>query len=334
MTPPERRSSAPVPTGASDVAAGRASARATSSAMRVDDLVGLEVFLDTVRLGSISAAAREHHLSQPSATERIRQLERRLGVRLLTRGPGGSLPTAEGEAVAGWGHDVVAAIDRLASGAGALRARGERAPLRIMASLTIAEYVLPDWLHAHRGSGAAPVELAVGNSVAVARAVADGTVQLGFVETPRRFPGLSTTTVGGDRLTVVVAPEHPWARRRRPLTADELAAAPLLVREPGSGTRDAFESALAAIGHELAPPLAVLASTTTLKAAAMAGDGACVLSELAVAGELATGRLRAVEVTGLDLTREFRAVWAGPAGRAPDEVQRFVRVARQARRRS
>lgn len=308
---------------------GAAHEHAAGGGLTVDDLVGLEVFLDTIRLGSISAAAREHHLSQPSATERIRQLERRLGVRLLTRGPGGSLPTAEGEAVAGWAHEVVAAIERLAAGAGALRARGERAPLRIMASLTVAEYVLPDWLHAHRGSGGAPVELAVGNSVAVARAVADGTVQLGFVETPRRFPGLAAATVGGDRLTVVVAPGHPWARRRRPLTADDLAGAPLLVREPGSGTRDAFESALAAAGCGLAAPLAVLASTTTLKAAAMAGDGACVLSELAVAGELATGRLRAVEVTGLDLSREFRAVWAGTAGQVPDEVQRFVRLARQ-----
>ncbi len=298
--------------------------------LRLEDLVGLEVFVDTIRLGSISAAAREHHLSQPSATERLRQLERRMGVRLLVRGPSGSVPTTEGEAVAGWAHEVLAAVDRLASGVVALRASDTSGPLRIMASLTVAEYVLPDWLHAHRATGGAPVELAVGNSVAVARAVAEGAVQLGFVETPRRFPGLSTASVGGDRLTVVVAPGHPWARRRRPLTAAELAAAPLLVRETGSGTRDAFEAALAEVGFELATPLAVLASTTTLKAAAMAGDGACVLSELAVAGEIATGRLLAVPVAGLDLRREFRAVWS--AGGAAADVQRFVRLARQAGR--
>ncbi|CAB4564360.1 MAG: LysR family transcriptional regulator [Actinomycetes bacterium] len=298
--------------------------------LRLEDLVGLEVFVDTIRLGSISAAAREHHLSQPSATERLRQLERRMGVRLLVRGPSGSVPTTEGEAVAGWAHEVLAAVDRLASGVVALRASGTSGPLRIMASLTVAEYVLPDWLHAHRATGGAPVELAVGNSVAVARAVAEGAVQLGFVETPRRFPGLSTASVGGDRLTVVVAPGHPWARRRRPLTAAELAAAPLLVREAGSGTRDAFEAALAEVGFELATPLAVLASTTTLKAAAMAGDGACVLSELAVAGEIATGRLLAVPVADLDLRREFRAVWS--AGGAAADVQRFVRLARQAGR--
>lgn len=295
--------------------------------LRLDDLIGLEVFVDAVRLGSISAAARAHRLSQPSATQRIRQLERRLGVQLLTRGPGGSVPTPEGEAVTGWAHELLASVDRLDTGVRALRGRASGEPLRIMASLTIAEYVLPRWLHAQRSTGGPSVELAVGNSVAVARAVVDGTVELGFVETPRRFPGLSTAAVGGDRLVVVVAPGHPWARGRAAPGPDELAATPLLAREVGSGTRDAYEAAVAAAGLRAVTPLATLASTTTLKAATMAGDGACVLSELAVAGELADGRLVAVHVIGLDLAREFRAVW--PAGRAGDAAQRFVKLARR-----
>ncbi len=266
-------------------------------------------------------------MSQPSATERLRQLERRVGVELLHRGPTGTLPTGEGQAVAEWAHDVITAIDRLALGVSALRSSAVRHPLRIMASLTVAEYVLPDWLHAHRVAGGAPVDLAVGNSVAVARAVSDGDVLVGFVETPRRFPGLSSAVVGGDTLRVVVAPGHPWARRRTPLTPAELATSPLLLREPGSGTRDAFEAAIAAIGLGVTDPLAVLASTTTLKSAAMSGDGACVLSELAVAAELAGGSLVAVPVVELDLRREFRAVWRPASVGA--EGQRFVRLARQ-----
>ncbi len=301
-------------------------ASVSPSIVRIDDLVGLELFIDTIRFGSISAAARHHRLSQPSATERLRQLERRLGVELLRRGPSGSVPTPEGHAVAEWAHEVLGAIDRLAAGVGALRHSAERHPLRIMASLTVAEYVLPRWLHAHRATGGVPVDLAVGNSVAVARAVGAGQVLLGFVESPRRFPGLSSAIVGGDALTVVVSPDHPWARRRTPLSPSDVASAPLLLREQGSGTRDAFEAAVAAVGLELAEPLAVLASTTTLKAAAMAGDGACVLSELAVAGEIAAGSLVAVPVAGLELRREFRALWR-PAD-ADAEVHRFVRLAR------
>jgi molybdate transport repressor ModE-like protein len=296
--------------------------------IRIKDLSGMEVFLDTIRLGSITAAAQEHGIAQPSATEKIRQLERRLGFRLLRRGPGGSIPTVQGEAVAGWGREVVRAVDRLATGVEALRDRGADDPLRIMASLTVAEYVLPACLHLHRRAGGQPVELAVANSAVVARAVLDGKVEMGFIESPWRFPGLSDLVVGGDRLVVVVAPGHPWAQRRRKLRPVDLAKTPLLVREVGSGTRDAFETALANAGFDMAPPLAVMGSTTALKAAAMAGDGPCVLSELAVADEIALGRLVEVPVDELEMDREFRAVW--PVSGATPPVQQFVRLVKRA----
>ncbi len=296
--------------------------------MRLEELVGLELFVDTVRLGSISAAAREHHVSQPSATERLHGLERRLGVALLRRGPGGSAPTPEGEAVAGWAREVLESVARLATGVGALRETAHAHPLRVMASLTVAEYVLPGWLHAHARAGGAPVELAVGNSVAVARAVAEGDARVGFVETPRRFVGVRSLVVGGDELVVVVASTHRWARRRRPVEPEELAATPLLQRELGSGTRDAFERALhralGAAGTPIVEPAAVMASTQGLKAAAVAGVAPTVLSELAVAPELAAGTLVAVPVAGLDLSREFRALWL--PGHHDPQVQRFLRL--------
>lgn len=298
--------------------------------LRVEHLAGVELLLDTIRTGSISAAARAHSLSQPSATERLRQLERRLGVTLLQRGPGGTAPTPEGQAVAEWARAVVGAVDAMSAGVAAIRARSSGSALTVMASLTVAEYVMPTWLHAQRLAGGRSIDLAVGNSVAVARAVLDRQVDLGFVETPRRFVGLKSTVVGGDRLVVVVAPTHPWARRRSPLSVEQLTATPLLLRETGSGTRDVFEAALAAAGVAPVEPLAALASTTTLKAAAAAGDGPSVLSELAVTNEVAAGALAIVPVDGLDLQREFRALWL-PDRHDPD-AQRFVRLARASSR--
>jgi DNA-binding transcriptional LysR family regulator len=294
--------------------------------LRVGDLDGLELFLDALQLGSISAAGRVHELSQPSASEKLHGLERRLGVELLRRGPGGSAPTPAGEAVAEWARDVLGAVDRMAAGVGAMRGAAKHNPLRVMASLTVAEYVMPGWLHAQRTRGGDPVELGVGNSVAVARAVMDGGARLGFVETPRRFVGLRSTVVGGDTLVVVVSPGHPWARRRTALPVGVLAATPLLCREAGSGTRDAYEEAVASAGHLAAEPSGVLASTTAIKLAVANDDGAAVLSELAVAGELASGSLVEVRVSGLDLRREFRALWL-PSTTDP-AVHRFVRLAR------
>lgn len=120
--------------------------------------------------------------------------------------------------------------------------------------------------------------------------------------------------VGADRLVLVVAPTHAWARRRTPVTAAELAATPLVLRELGSGTREVLDRALGAAGVS-ATPLLELASSTALKAAAMSGSGPVCLSELAVADELATRRLVEVPLAGLDLHRPLRAVW--PAGTRP-----------------
>ncbi len=131
-------------------------------------------------------------------------------------------------------------------------------------------------------------------------------------------PGLDGTVIGHDRLLVVAAPGHPWTRRRKPVPLRELAATGLVLREPGSGTRQVLDAALAAHGG-LGPPLLELASTTAVKAAAVSGAGPAVLSELAVREELAARRLIEVVVEGPGLSRALRAVWprgARPAGPA------------------
>ncbi len=134
------------------------------------------------------------------------------------------------------------------------------------------------------------------------------------MEGPDLPPGLASQQVGADRLTVVVPPGHRWDRRRSGITAAELAATPLVTREPGSGTRRYFEEALRAQGGlDRVPPVAELSSTTAIKSAVAAGIGPSVLSSLAVAPELAAGTLRPVKVTDLDLSRRLLAVWA--AGR-------------------
>jgi DNA-binding transcriptional LysR family regulator len=147
------------------------------------------------------------------------------------------------------------------------------------------------------------------NSAAVLERVRDERAELGFVESPGPIVGLACRTVLTDELVVVVSPDHPWARRRRPLPPRALASEPLVLREPGSGTRDTLSQALAEIG--LGEPSAALelGSSSAVRAAAIAGAAPAVLSRLAVEDAVAAGRLHIVEVDGLDLGRELRAVW-------------------------
>ena len=285
---------------------------------RVSDLTGFDLLLSVARLGSLGRAAAEHGISQPAASARMRQLEGRLGLALIDRSPRGSTLTQAGALVAGWAQTVADAAATLDAGVAALR-RERESRLRVAASMTVAEYLLPTWLTALRAacSGAA-VALSAVNSAEVAEAVLTGTADIGFVEGPGMPDGLQAEPVGHDTLTVVVAPSHPWALRRRGVRPGELAITPLVSRESGSGTRGFFEQALRAqAGLERVPPLAELSSTTAIKAAVAAGAGPAVLSSLAVAAELSAGTLRAVTIVGLNLDRTLLAVWAAGAPNGP-----------------
>ncbi|MBG7703800.1 LysR family transcriptional regulator [Streptomyces sp. MC1] len=285
--------------------------RTESLAHRVPDLAALELLLAVARLGSLGAAAREVGITQPAASSRIRSMERQLGVALVDRSPRGSRLTDAGALVTDWARRVVEAAAAFDAGARALRDRRD-SRLRVAASMTIAEYLLPGWLlalHAERPDTA--VSLLAGNSAEVAELLLTGEADLGFVEGLTVPTGLDSTVIARDRLIVVTAPAHPWARRRRPLTAAELAATPLILRERGSGTRQVLDAALGG----LARPLIELSSTTAVKASAVSGAGPSVLSELAVGEELAMRRLVSIPVEGVSLRRDLRAVW--PTGHRP-----------------
>jgi DNA-binding transcriptional LysR family regulator len=304
----------------------------------VPELADLQTLSAVARTGSLRLAAAELGVSQQALSQRVRTMEGRVGVPLLSRGPRGSHLTADGRLVEQWASRVLDAAAELDAGITALRT-DRAAHIKVAASLTIAGHLLPRWMMALRdqqrltGTPATRVELAATNSVAVAESVERGEADVGFVEGPRAPSGLRSRTVARDEMLVVVAPGHPWARRRSPVTAAELAATPLVTREEGSGTREALEAALASAdpGRVPGPPALELAGTASVKSAIVAGAGPGALSSLAVADDLTLGRLCAVPVCGLDLVRDLRAVWAGGAQPPQGPVRDLIAIAARTR---
>lgn len=281
--------------------------------LRTPDLESLRLLVLVADLGSLGRAAERLRISQPSASRRLSTLERGLGLVLLDRTRRGSRLTLAGQVVTGHARSVLAELDDLLTGAGKLRDRRE-AELRVAASLTIAEYLLPTWISELRSRRPELyIGLQVTNSEHVPELVEAGEADIGFIEGPRLSRVMSTRQVAEDRLVVVVDPGHPWARRREPLSARELSRTPLVLRESGSGTRQSLDRALHLAGCDRARPLVELGSTAAVRGAVIAGTGPSVLSELAVRGDIVEGRLTGVEVAGVDLTRDLRAVW--PTGR-------------------
>ena len=142
---------------------------------RVSDLTGFDLLLSVTRTGSIGRAAAEHGISQPAASARMRRLEAQLGLALIERSPRGS--TADARPARWWPvgrrppSDAAAALD---AGLAALRQERD-SRLRIAASMTVAEYLLPVWLTALRATDpGAVVALSAVNSAEVAQAVLGG----------------------------------------------------------------------------------------------------------------------------------------------------------------
>lgn len=276
----------------------------------VPDLLSLDLLRSVGGLGSIRRASQAHGISQPAASMRLRTLERTLGLELLDRTSGRAQLTPTGRAVVQWSESVFSAMSALLLGTAALRTEG-RIQLRLAASMTVAEYLVPTWLEKLRTANPGlKVSLEMGNSAQVAEWVSAKNVDVGFVEGLEDLRGLASAEVESDDLVLVVAPSHPWAGRARPVSGPELVTAPLVMREVGSGTREVLERALDSSGLAVTP-VAELGSTTAIKAAVEGGLGPAVLSRLAVRVEVADGRLIEVPTVDLDLRRSIRAVWSG-----------------------
>ncbi len=277
----------------------------------ITDLVALRMLRAIRDGGSISSAALQFGFTQQAVSARMLKLESQLGLPLLLRSPRGATLAPAGLLLAEWSTEVLDAADRLRVALDALQSSAER-QLRVSASLTIAEYLVPRWLVGLRTSSPTiTVDLAPMNSESVVESVRSGASDVGFIESIDVPDDLEVRQFATDELVVVVAPDHPWSRARRRISIAELASTSLVVRERGSGTRRSFELLIAERDPSavLVPPAAELQTAAGVRAAAASGIGPAVLSALAVRDDVALGRLVPVKLRGEPLVRPLTAIW-------------------------
>lgn len=277
------------------------------------DLRLLEVFCVAVEAKSLTAAAERLKISQPAVSKQVRTFETWCRTRLLERSRSGVRPTREGQRVYTEGRGLLESAGRFQEDVAALSALSVKR-LRISASYTIGEYLLPGWIDAfqHHEPGVL-TELVIGNSETVLREFVAGETDLCFIESGDTAPDMERVPVVWDRLLLVVSSGHRWANRES-VSARELLSEPFISRESGSGTRMVAERAFQQAS--LRPPESSmeLASTGSIKRALTAGHGYALLSGYAVREELSRGELMSPDVAGLDLRRSLDLVrWRGVA---------------------
>ena len=286
-------------------------------------LTQLSAFLTVVRRGSVTAAAEELFVTQPSVSATVAALEREVGVKLLERDGRGLRPTDAGAAFAPY---VAHVLGLLEEGERAAReaAAGGQATLRISAVTAAGDHVAPPLIRAFRDAHPElDISLHVGNRSEVFSGLLDHRADVaitGRVPDDERLVGEAFAV---NEIVLVTAPDDELAKRRW-VAVEELASRRWLLREPGSGSRAMAEEWLRQRG--LVPPVLTLGSNTAVREAARAGLGVGLLSRTSAALELRTGLLGTIRPRGGLPQRQWFVVRStvGPARPAADAFIAFL----------
>lgn len=278
----------------------------------------LEVFAAIARSGSSRAAAERVARSQSAASSALAELEAVLGVQLFDRLGRRLVLNENGQALL---PAALALLDQAVELETLFNAE-HAAPLRLAASLTIGEYLLPallaQWKQAHPNSR---VRMLIGNTSEVIASVVGHDADVGFIEGSQTHADLRVLPWMSDELVIVAAPQHALAGRVAGVR--QLGAANWILREIGSGTRQATDSwlldHLGTLNVEFE-----LDSTESIKQLAMAGAGLACLSRHTVAAALEQGSLVEIQ-TRLPVARRRLAIVVGRNKRLGRAAEDFIR---------
>jgi DNA-binding transcriptional LysR family regulator len=264
----------------------------------------LEVFLAVARFENVSRAARFLAMSQSSVSASLSEFEGQFGVQFFDRIGKRLELNALGRSI----RERAEALEEHAKEfEDHLARRDDVGLLRVGATLTIGNYlivpVIAQFVREHEGARAT---LHVANTAEIARMVKNFELDVGMVEGELQVPELVVSRFHDDELVVFCSPRHPFAKKRR-LNDEDLKSARWIVREPGSGTRQAFESAMKGILSELHLELE-LQHTEGIKRAVEAGLGVGCISRVALETEFRFGSLVPCAVPGRNFRRHFYVV--------------------------
>lgn len=256
----------------------------------------VRTFVTLADAGSFSAAAAQLGLAQPTVSQQIQKLEQQLGAVLISRSHAHCTPTPDGDRLLAPARSLLAAAERLQASA-----EGDR--VLIGCSGNIAAYFIAEDLKRFVDTVSEPVkwDMAIASNPEVAERMAVGEIDVAVMEWPLRHPALITRAWRREPLAVIVAGDHPWARRGE-IGLEDLLYLDFIGGEPGSGTGTLLTEAFGSEAEKL-KITHNLNSTEAVKSAVIAGLGSSIVFRRAVRDEIDAGYLAALDVRGVALEK-------------------------------
>ena len=269
----------------------------------------LVVFHAVAEAGSVTAGAERLMVSQPAVSKQLKDMQRVLRTALLERRGRGVRLTAAGEILAGYAKRIFALRDEAEAALADLDAlRG--GTLSVGTGPVIGTYLLPEVLvYFRQRFPGVRVRVETAGAEALRARLEEDALDLVLADEAVASEGIERRKFADDPLVPIAPPRHPLARRRK-VSLAQLCREAFVAGEADSPTPILFEQHLAAVGLSVAPAL-TLGSAEAVKRAVMQGLGVAVVSRLSVGGELTGGRLVALRVPELSLTRPLYQAWNG-----------------------
>lgn len=264
----------------------------------------MRLFLAVAETENMTEAARRLNMSQPPVSQCIAELEKYYAVRLFDRLGRGIRITSAGRELQSIAAHILYLTDEAERHLGELRQGGT---LRVGCSVTVGTVLLPGWVKEFRAEGGTEVFTAVANTSDIVARLRRAELDLGIIEGDCGDSDLYREPIMEDELVLTVPPGHPFALKPQIGCAD-LDGQRFLVREKGSGTREAFEAAMTAksIRWELAGEVN---NTEALFGLVSAGAGMGFLPRRQVQEPVRRGLVRTVETPELHLIRRFQIIY-------------------------
>lgn len=264
----------------------------------------LKIFTTVADAGGMSHAAKQLHVSQPTVSQAIAELEKYYGIKLFERLSQKIYLTKEGELMLSFSRHILDSFEQMEE---AMNNAAEKTTLHIGCSVSVGICLINDILEeANLRMPECEIKVTVANSSDIERAVLNNEVDLGIVEGILKSKDLAITPVYDDELVVVCGREHALAKQEK-VTLDMLEGQDYISRESGSAERNQIEKIFENYGLHLNKTFCST-NTEAIKNAVIRGRGIAIFSKRVVEKECADGDIVILPLKGVDITRKIHFV--------------------------
>jgi DNA-binding transcriptional LysR family regulator len=270
------------------------------------DLWQLQIFAKVVELKSFSKAGDAIHLSQPTVSNHIMDIERHFGCRLLDRLSREAVPTKAGELLYQYAIKFMDLREETENAMAEFQGL-MRGHLRIGGSTIPGTYYLPKMVGIFSEQyPKVKMSLAIGDTATMISDTISGKIELSIVGARSDDPQIVQQKLIEDEMHLVIPHNHKWASQKR-ISWSKLIKEPFIIREQGSGTRKSIQESLYKKGYHVNDlnVVAEMGSSASIRQGIKSSVGVSILSTIAVSEDIAAGRLALVKISGLSLKRYF-----------------------------